>query len=164
VLVGTGVTPATGFIKGLPLHKDGGVIVDAGMQAAPGLYAAGDLAAFPLHDNQEPMRIEHWRVAQQQARIAAQNICGLGKRYAGVPYFWTYHFGKRFEYLGHASEWDNLVVDGELDQQQFVALYVKDSNVVAALACDRETQTARLIEAMSCTLPLAGALKIIESD
>lgn len=46
VLLGTSVTPATGFIEGLPLQKDGGVIVNAGMQAAPGLYAAGDIAMF----------------------------------------------------------------------------------------------------------------------
>ncbi|MDI7067121.1 FAD-dependent oxidoreductase, partial [Klebsiella pneumoniae] len=106
VLIGTGVSPATGFIEGLPLGKDGGVIVNAGMQAAPGLYAAGDVAVFPLHENQEPLRIEHWRVAQQHARIAAQNMCGARNRYTGAPYFWTYHYGKNFEYLGHATQWD----------------------------------------------------------
>jgi NADPH-dependent 2,4-dienoyl-CoA reductase/sulfur reductase-like enzyme len=137
------------------------VVVNAGMQAAPGLYAAGDIAVFPLHENQEPLRVEHWRVAQQHARIAAENMCGARNRYVGVPYFWTYHFGKRFEYLGHASEWDEIVIDGELDQQQFVALYVKDGNVSAVLACEREAQTARLIDAMGRGLTRADALKII---
>ncbi|HEX7933629.1 MAG TPA: FAD-dependent oxidoreductase [Paraburkholderia sp.] len=148
VLLGTGVAPATGFIEGLPLQKDGGVIVNAGMQAAPGLYAAGDIAVFPLYENEEPLRIEHWRVAQQHARIAAENMCGARNRYSGVPFFWTYHFGKNFEYLGHASEWDDMVIDGDLDRHQFVALYVKEGKVVAVLACERDTQTARLIEAM----------------
>jgi NADPH-dependent 2,4-dienoyl-CoA reductase/sulfur reductase-like enzyme/nitrite reductase/ring-hydroxylating ferredoxin subunit len=161
VLLGTGVAPATGFVEGLPLHKDGGVIVNAGMQAAPGLYAAGDIAVFSLHENQEPVRIEHWRVAQQHARIAAQNMCGARNRYAGVPYFWTYHFGKRFEYLGHASEWDEIVIDGELERQQFVALYVKDGSVAAVLACEREAQTARLIDAMGRGLSRAAALELI---
>jgi NAD(P)H-nitrite reductase large subunit/nitrite reductase/ring-hydroxylating ferredoxin subunit len=161
VLLGTGVAPATGFVEGLPLHKDGGLIVNAGMQAAPGLYAAGDIAVFSLHENQEPLRIEHWRVAQQHARVAAKNMCGARSRYTGVPYFWTYHFGKNFEYLGHASEWDEIVIDGELDQQQFIALYVKDGHVVAVLACEREAQTARLIDAMASGLSRAEALKII---
>ena len=161
VLLGTGVAPATGFVEGLPLQKDGGVIVNAGMQAAPGLYAAGDIAVFSLHENQEPLRVEHWRVAQQHARIAAENMCGARNHYMGVPYFWTYHFGKRFEYLGHANEWDEIVVDGELEQQQFVALYVKDSNVVAVLACEREAHTARLIDAMGRGLSRAHALEII---
>lgn len=161
VLLGTGVAPATRFVEGLPLQKDGGVLVNAGMQAAPGLYAAGDIAAFPLHEDEEPLRIEHWRVAQQHARIAAENMCGARHRYVGVPYFWTYHFGKRFEYLGHASEWDEIVVDGELDQQEFIALYVKDDKVVAVLACEREAQTARLIDAMARGVSRAQALAVI---
>ncbi|MGF6770860.1 NADPH-dependent 2,4-dienoyl-CoA reductase/sulfur reductase-like enzyme/nitrite reductase/ring-hydroxylating ferredoxin subunit [Paraburkholderia sp. GAS199] len=163
VLLGTGVAPATGFVEGLPLNKDGGVIVNAGMQAAPGLYAAGDIAVFPLHEDLEPVRVEHWRVAQQHARVAAENMCGARRRYNGVPYFWTYHFGKNFEYLGHASEWDDVVIDGDLDRQQFVALYVKDDKVVAALACEREAQTARLIEAMKDGLNVARALEIVKT-
>ncbi|PRY08646.1 FAD-dependent oxidoreductase [Paraburkholderia sp. BL25I1N1] len=161
VLLGTGVTPATGFVEGLPLQKDGGVLVNAGMQAACGLYAAGDIAVFPLHEDQEPVRIEHWRVAQQHARIAAQNMCGARHRYVGVPYFWTYHFGKNFEYLGHASEWDEIVTDGDLDRQQFVSLYVKNDKVVAVLACEREAQTARLIDAMRGGVSRAEALAIV---
>ncbi|MFT4066598.1 FAD-dependent oxidoreductase [Paraburkholderia sp.] len=161
VLLGTGVTPATGFVEGLPLQKDGGIVVNAGMHAAGGLYAAGDIAVFSLHENQEPVRIEHWRVAQQHARIAAQNMCGARNRYAGVPYFWTYHYGRNFEYLGHASEWDEIVVDGDLDHQQFIALYVRDGHVDAVLACEREALTARLIDAMRDGLSRADALKII---
>lgn len=157
VLLGTGVAPATGFIEGLPLQKDGGVIVNAGMQAAPGLYAAGDIAAFSLHENQEPLRVEHWRVAQQHARVAAENMCGARHRYVGVPYFWTYHFGKRLEYLGHASEHDEVMIDGDLDAQAFIAYLMKDGHVAAAIACDREAPAARLAEAMRATLTLAQA-------
>lgn len=164
VLLGTGVSPATGFVEGLPLQKDGGVIVNAGMQAAPGLYAAGDIAVFPLHENQEPLRVEHWRVAQQHARIAAQNMCGARNRYNGVPFFWTYHYGKRFEYLGHANEWDEIVVDGELERQQFVALYLKDGMVAAVLACEREADTARLIDAMAQGLSHAQALAMLADE
>ncbi|WP_233854731.1 FAD-dependent oxidoreductase [Paraburkholderia sp. HD33-4] len=161
VLLGTGVAPATGFVDGLPLQKDGGVVVNAGMNAACGLYAAGDLAVFSLHENQEPVRIEHWRVAQQHARIAAQNMCGARNRYVDVPYFWTYHYGKNFEYLGHASEWDEIVVDGDFDHHQFIALYVRDNNVDAVLACEREALTARLSDAMRGGLSRAEALAII---
>lgn len=160
VLVGVGVSPATSFIKGLPLQKDGGVLVNAGMQAAPSLYAAGDIATFPLYENQEPVRIEHWRVAQQQAFIAAQNMCGARHRYAAVPYFWTYHYGKTFEYLGHASEWDDIVIDGDPDRFHFLALFVKAGKVVAALACEREAATARLIESLQAGLSTDEALQL----
>lgn len=164
VLLGTGVRPATGFVEGLPLQKDGGIVVNAGMHAACGLYAAGDIAVFTLHENEEPVRIEHWRVAQQHARIAAQNMCGARNRYHDVPFFWTYHFGKNFEYLGHASEWDEIVVDGDLDEQRFISLYVRGGNVVAVLACEHEALTARLSETMRDGLSRADALAMIADN
>ncbi|MGH7057017.1 MAG: FAD-dependent oxidoreductase, partial [Acetobacteraceae bacterium] len=104
VIVGVGVRPATKFLSGVPLGEDGGIPVDGGMRAAEDVYAAGDVAAFPLpHGSERRVRIEHWRVAEQQGRIAARNLLGGAERYSGVPFFWTYHYGKRFEYLGHAE-------------------------------------------------------------
>lgn len=159
VIIGTGVKPATGYLTGVELDDDGGVPVDSFMRAAPNLYAAGDIARFPLPRSDESLRVEHWRVAQQQARIAALNMAGGEESYSGVPYFWTYHFGKRFEYLGHATKHDEVIVDGNLDAQAFIAYLLKDGKVAAVVACDREAPTARLAEAMRNTLTLDEARK-----
>ena len=66
-----GVTPATAPFTDLPKENDQSLLVDGGMRVADGLWAAGDIATFTL--NGQPQRIEHWRLAQQQARIAAAN-------------------------------------------------------------------------------------------
>ena len=155
VVVGIGVQPATGLVDGVSKRDDGGIVVDAGMRSMDGLYAAGDIAAFPWQG--KPTRIEHWRVAQQHARIAARNMLGGDERYQGVPFFWTYHYGQRFEYLGHAEQWEQVVVDGDLDAGRFVALLVQDGAVAAAVACGREQETAALIERLRERLPLAEA-------
>ncbi|MEA3111014.1 MAG: apoptosis-inducing factor 3, partial [Caballeronia sp.] len=144
VIIGTGVRPATYFLHGVELADDGGIPVDSSMRAAPGLYAAGDIAQFPLPRSDKTLRIEHWRVAQQHARVAALNMAGADEHYTGVPYFWTYPFGKRVEYLGLASEHDEVVIDGDLDEQAFIAYRMKDGHVAAAVACDREAPAARL--------------------
>jgi apoptosis-inducing factor 3 len=157
VIIGTGVRPATRFLHGVELADDGGVPVDSSMRAAPDLYAAGDVAQFPLPRSDQTLRIEHWRVAQQQARVAALNMAGRHVQYTGVPYFWTYHFGKNFEYIGHASEHDEVVIDGDLDAQAFIAYLMKDGLVAAAVACEREAPAARLAEAMRVPLTLAQA-------
>src|SRR5471032_1989048 len=157
VIIGTGVRAATDFLQGVELADDGGVPVDSSMRAASGLYAAGDIAQFPLPRSDQTLRIEHWRVAQQHARVAALNMAGGDEHYTGVPYFWTYHFGKRFEYLGHASEHDDVVIDGDLDAQAFIAYLLKDGQVAAAVACEREAPAARLAEAMRSSLTLAQA-------
>jgi hypothetical protein len=53
------------------------------------------------------------------------------------------------------------VTDGDLDRQQFVSLYVKNDKVVAVLACEREAQTARLIDAMRDGVSRAQAMAIV---
>ena len=158
VIVGVGVRPSTDFIEGVEKDKEGGIIVDTSMKAADGLYVAGDAAVFPLAG--KPVRIEHWRVAQQQGRIAAHNMLGGDDRYAGVPFFWTYHVGKRFEYLGHAVDWEKTVIQGSLETQDFVAFLVRSGMVAAVVACQRESETAVLAELMRQPLSLIDAQAI----
>lgn len=145
VLLGTGIRPATGFLRGLPLAEDGAVLVDETMRAAPGLFAAGDVAAFPAAGGR--VRIEHWRVAQQQARIAARNMAdagGAAARWDATPFFWTYHYGKRFEVLGRPAEWDQTEIDGEPLAGDFIARLKHHGRLVGVVACGREQETAAL--------------------
>ena len=158
-LVGVGVNPATHFIDGIELEKDGSVSVDAGMLAARGVWAAGDMATFPV--NNQPLRIEHWRLAQQQARIAASNMLGEKQLYADVPYFWTFHFGKRLDYLGHAPKWDDIVYLGEPEDFDFLALMCKQGTVAAVVGCQREREVAMLAERMKQPLFKDEALMLI---
>ena len=159
VLVGIGVSPATGAFTGLSLEKDQSLKVDGGMRVTDGLWAAGDIATFPL--NGQPQRIEHWRLAQQQARIAAMNMLGGDEHYLDVPYFWTWHFGKNYDYLGHAANWDEVEFKGDPDHPPFIGLFGKDGLLVAAVACDEERAIAMLAERMKQPLPVDEAWRLI---
>jgi NADPH-dependent 2,4-dienoyl-CoA reductase/sulfur reductase-like enzyme/nitrite reductase/ring-hydroxylating ferredoxin subunit len=159
VLVGIGVSPATGAFTGLPLEEDQSLKVDGGMRVTDGLWAAGDIATFPL--NGQPQRIEHWRLAQQQARIAAMNMLGGDEHYLDVPYFWTWHFGKNYDYLGHAATWDEVEFKGDPDHPPFIGLFGKDGLVVAAVACDEERAIAMLAERMKQPLTVDEAWRLI---
>ena len=87
VVLGVGVRPATEFLKDIfELEKDGSVPVDAQLCAAENVYAAGDIARFPLAPAGAPTRIEHWRLAQQHGRTAARNMLGQ-KRLSPPPRF-----------------------------------------------------------------------------
>ena len=146
VVVGFGVKPATGYAEGLHRNDDGGLLVDATLRAAPGLYAAGDIASFPHGGDGEPIRVEHWRVAQQHGRVAALNMLGRNARYDAVPFFWTIQYMKRLDYVGHATEWDETVLHGDLGKPEFLAYYVKEGRVAAAAGLGRDGDTAALIE------------------
>ena len=146
VVAGFGVTPVTGEIAGLDLNDDGSVSVNALLRVADGLYAAGDIARFPLRGDGQPIRVEHWRVAQQQGRVAALNMAGGAVRYESVPVFWTIQYMKRLDYVGHATEWDDVIVHGNIETPEFLAYYSAYGKVVAAVGMDRDQDTAALIE------------------
>jgi len=146
VVIGFGVKPATSYGEGLNRNDDGGIIVDAFLRARDGLYAAGDIASFPHRGDGEPIRVEHWRVAEQQGRVAALNMLGQPTPYDAAPFFWTIQYMKRLDYVGHAAAWDSVVLHGDLGTPEFLAYYVKDGRVAAAAGLDRDKDTAALIE------------------
>ena len=127
------------------------------MCAAPGLWAAGHAAQ--LRDGAP--RVEHWRVAQQQGRVAAIDMAsgtaGKAEEWRGVPIFWTAQHGKRLDYVGHADAWDSIEIDGELEAFEFIAWYALGGTVKAALTCGRETETARLAGLLRGTVTIAEA-------
>lgn len=149
VLVGVGVDPATEFVAGAPFRRDdGGLVVDEHLRLADGLFAAGDIAAYPDPRSGETVRIEHWRLAQQHGRTAARNMLASGdptlrpEPFDGVPFFWTGQFGLSLRYVGHAEEWDEVVIDGSLGDRQFLAAYVHDGAVRALAAVGRDKDAA----------------------
>ena len=161
VVLGTGVKPATRFVQGVKLADDGGVPVDAELSAAEGLWAAGDLAVFPLGG--DPMRIEHWRLAQQHGQLAAENALGEHRRFVDVPYFWTFQHKRRYEVLGHARHWDSLEVVGDPEDGDFIALQCRDDEVEAVIALGYSQAMGHLSQRMRHPLSRTEALTLIEN-
>ena len=146
VVAGYGVAPATQSLDGLMLEEDGSVRVDARMCAGENVYAAGDIARFPDRGNGTAIRVEHWRVAEQQGRVAALNMLGRNTRFTATPVFWTIQYMKRVDYIGHAQDWDDVVIHGDLETPEFLAYYIKDGVVAAAAGMGRDKDTAALGE------------------
>jgi NADPH-dependent 2,4-dienoyl-CoA reductase/sulfur reductase-like enzyme len=147
-IVGIGVEPATGYLPEAMLNDDRSVNVDEYLQVAENLYAAGDIATFPDRRTGQSTRIEHWRVAQQQGRLAAHNMLGQDRQYRRVPFFWTNQYMVIVDYIGHATDWDEIVVDGSIDEQDFMAFYLKDRHVRAVSACGRSEAVAAALIAL----------------
>ncbi|MBB3174242.1 NADPH-dependent 2,4-dienoyl-CoA reductase/sulfur reductase-like enzyme/nitrite reductase/ring-hydroxylating ferredoxin subunit [Endobacter medicaginis] len=164
VLVATGARPVTEFLDGVEHDEQGGVVVSDRLLAADGLYAAGDVATAPLAATGKLARIEHWRVAEQHGRLAALNMLGRDLTLELVPFFWTFVAGKRFEYLGQAKDWDEIIVDGTPEEAKFTALVVKDGHVDAVIAAGNDTATARLLPHMNTRPDVATARAIMSGD
>jgi 3-phenylpropionate/trans-cinnamate dioxygenase ferredoxin reductase subunit len=139
VVIGAGVIPDVTLARsaGLELGEAGGVKCSSGLESSvPGVFAAGDMCEYdsPIHGR--PMRIEHWDVAFNQGKTAAQNMLGRGVEHDVIPYFfsdladWT-----SMEYVGPGS--GDLVVRGSLEEGEFCAFYVDEGRVTAALSVGR---------------------------
>lgn len=155
VVLGVGVTPELSFSHDLPLSEKGGIAVGSDLRAAESVWVAGDIASV------KGTRIEHWRLAEQHGQLAARQMLGSTKTYDSVPFFWTFHYDKRLGYLGHATDWDEIVYDGSVEKLTFIAYYVKDDRVAAVLSCGRDTETAMLAEVMKTQPTLAEARQAI---
>ncbi|MGE7955690.1 FAD-dependent oxidoreductase [Pseudomonas sp. NPDC089530] len=161
VLFGTGVRPATAFVEGLERAADGSLKADASLEVAEGLWAAGDVVSFPGDSGLQ--RIEHWRVAQQQGRLAARNLLGERLRFNEVPFFWTYFYDQTFEVLGHARQWDRIVFEGEPEQYRFIALFCVGERLEAVVACEYPRAMALLSQRMRQPLSWDEALELIHA-
>ncbi len=148
VVVGAGVRPATSFLEGVALDESGGVLVDSRLRAAVGLYAAGDIACYPDPRAGGRVRIEHWRTAEQQGRVAARNMAGRDAPFDGVPFFWTRQFDAGLLYVGHAASWDEIIYHGEVSSRDFLAFYLKDDRVLAVAGMNRDREMAAAEELM----------------
>ncbi|QDH17465.1 FAD-dependent oxidoreductase [Swingsia samuiensis] len=132
VLASVGVKPSTEYVQGLERDADGAIIVDGAMRAAPNVYAVGDASAV-WHAG-EARRVEHWRHAQVQGRIAAFAIMGREGVSMPTPWFWTQQFGKKLEYLGWGESFNAVNLEGDIRAFNFLATYMNDGKVVGIAA------------------------------
>ena len=144
VVIGIGVKPATDFIKGIELQKDGGIKVNEFLQVNDNIYAAGDIAQFPDLYSGQSIRIEHWRTAEQQGRIVGFNMAGKKTPFKGIPFFWTEQAGLDLKYAGHAKHWDSIYTQGDISSKNFISFFIKDGKVVAAIGNNHNKEIAAL--------------------
>jgi len=159
VIVGLGIEPATGFVEGAARAADGGLLVSESMALAPGVWAAGDIASYREPYGHRDVRIEHWRVAEQQGRAAARAMAGAAEPFAAVPFFWTQHFDLQLSYAGVGRGFDDLVMLGDPETGDFLALYASEGRLLAACGT-RDRELGAFMELMRLgRLPSVGEVK-----
>jgi NADPH-dependent 2,4-dienoyl-CoA reductase/sulfur reductase-like enzyme/nitrite reductase/ring-hydroxylating ferredoxin subunit len=158
VVLGVGVRPRIELAQAAGLTVDRGVIVDADLRAAPGVWAAGDIARFPWDG--EPVRIEHWQVAVRQGQAVARAVLGRARR-RDVPFFWSQHHDVTIGYVGHAERYERAEVRGNLDARDAHVVYRDHGRIcaVATINRDRVSLTAEAAFAAGDTAALEAAVR-----
>ncbi|OBG73785.1 MULTISPECIES: NAD(P)/FAD-dependent oxidoreductase [unclassified Mycobacterium] len=91
VLAATGVAPQSGLAAAAGLEvRESRIVVGADMAtAAPGIYAAGDVALATNATAGRPVAVEHWQDAVDQGTVAGARAAGRDAKWDAVPGFWT---------------------------------------------------------------------------
>ena len=139
VVIGAGVHPDVHLAEQAGIETNKGVLTDRYLETSEaGVFAAGDIAEYESVVHGSRIRIEHWDVAFNHGKYAALNMLGKKEEYDVVPYFWSdLADWTGMEYVGPASDWDEIWWRGSRDDGKFTAWYIKDSKLVAALTVGR---------------------------
>ena len=155
VVVGIGIEPVVDLLDGSGIHVDNGVVVDQYCQTnVAGIYAAGDVANHyhPIFGRQ--MRVEHWQNAIKQGAAAARNMLGTRVAYDDVHWFWSDQYDANLQYVGFHTTWEQLVVRGQLDSSSFLACYVNEGRIDAAVGLNRAKDVRRIMPLIKARRPV----------
>ena len=137
VVAGIGIVPNAELLAAAGAQVDNGVLVDEYCRTSlPDVFAAGDVTNH-LHPIFGRLRVEHWNNGYQHGRAAARALLGRREPYDYIHTFWSDQYEHVIEYVGFAASWDRLVFRGRPDSRKFLAFYLKDGIVRAAMGLDR---------------------------
>jgi 3-phenylpropionate/trans-cinnamate dioxygenase ferredoxin reductase subunit len=150
VVVGVGIQPNTELAEAAGLELTNGIAVDEFCRTShEGVFGAGDVADHfhPVFGRR--IRVEHFDNALKHGAHAARNMVGLEEAFDDPHWFWSDQYDYNLQYGGFAYEWDDIVVRGSLDERDFVAFFLKDDVLLAALGVNRGREVRRAMKLIS---------------
>jgi 3-phenylpropionate/trans-cinnamate dioxygenase ferredoxin reductase component len=136
-VVGVGIDPDVPAVAGSSIAQDNGILVDQLCRtSATDIYAAGDVANH-LHPVFGRVRVEHYNSADHHGAAAARSMLGSDDPFGYIHNFWSDQYEHTLQYVGHATNWDDFAVRGNLDEGKLVGFYLAAGVVQAAVGFDR---------------------------
>jgi 3-phenylpropionate/trans-cinnamate dioxygenase ferredoxin reductase component len=154
-VVGIGIEPNVEVVEGAGVETDNGILVDQRCRTSvEGIFAAGDVANHwhPLFDRH--VRVEHWDNALKQGAAAARAMMGRDEPYDDPHWFWSDQYEHNLQSIGVASEWDELVIRGSLEERSFLAFYLKEGLLTGAVGLNRGKDVRRSAALVRARRPL----------
>ncbi|XP_010832501.1 PREDICTED: apoptosis-inducing factor 1, mitochondrial [Bison bison bison] len=143
--------PATGFLRqsGISLDSRGFIPVNKMMQTnIPGVFAAGDAVTFPLAwRNNRKVNIPHWQMAHAQG-TASPEAAGGGRPSPGPSLSPGLHVPSARP-AGYGEGFDDVIIQGDLDELKFVAFYTKGDEVISVASMNYDPIVSKVAEVLA---------------
>ncbi len=145
LVVAVGQAPQTRLAEQTGLLVRDGIVVDAhGRTSLPGVWAAGDVAAFPDRVTGAPRRLEHWQSAMSQGASVARNLLGADTPWTELPWCWSSQHGVDLQVCGNPGTDDDLVLRGRVEDGTVTAVFARDGRLTGAVTIDRTSDMRAL--------------------
>jgi 3-phenylpropionate/trans-cinnamate dioxygenase ferredoxin reductase component len=148
LVIGVGTVPNAELAAAAGLPTDGGIAVDEYFTAAPGVYAAGDVAAQYLPQYGRRVRAEHHDTAARHGRAAARSMLGQREPFSDVHWFWSDQYQHSIQSAGLPDGPQDAIIRGSLNERSFSAFSLEHGRVRAVISLNRPQdviETRRLI-------------------
>jgi NADPH-dependent 2,4-dienoyl-CoA reductase/sulfur reductase-like enzyme len=128
VVAGLGIDPRTELAEAAGLDVDDGVEVDehGRVPAFDHVFAAGDVARFPMPGLGRKGRVEHEDHANSHGRVVGANAAGAGRPYDHLPFFYSDLFDLGYEAVGETDSRSPVVEHWLEPNRKGVIAYVDD--------------------------------------
>jgi 3-phenylpropionate/trans-cinnamate dioxygenase ferredoxin reductase subunit len=123
VVAGIGIEPNVELAVEAGLPVTNGIVVDAlgRVGGREDVFAAGDVARFPVAALGGDLRVEHEDHAKSHGRRVGANMAGAGEPYDHLPFFYSDLFDLGYEAVGELdSRLQTIVELGELGDEGLV--------------------------------------------
>jgi 3-phenylpropionate/trans-cinnamate dioxygenase ferredoxin reductase subunit len=128
VVAGLGIVPATELAEVAGLPVDNGIVVDelGRVGAHDDVFAAGDVANFPILALGKNARVEHEDHANTHGRTVGANMAGAGQPYDHLPFFYSDLFDLGYEAVGDIDSRLETIERWDEPNRKGVVAYVDD--------------------------------------
>ena len=127
VVAGLGVVPETDLAEAAGLEVEDGIVVDEYGRAGGrnDVFAAGDVARFPVAALGTSMRVEHEDHANAHGKTVGANMAGAAQPYDHLPFFYSDLFDLGYEAVGQVDSRLETVEDWQEPYRKGVVTYVE---------------------------------------
>jgi 3-phenylpropionate/trans-cinnamate dioxygenase ferredoxin reductase subunit len=133
-VVGVGVEPVTDVAEAGGLPTDNGIPVDASLRTSvDGVWAIGDVARHD-HPVFGRIRVEHFDNAVKMGEHVAKGILGEIQVFDDAHWFWSDQYDAQIQMSGYATEWDQTVIRGTVEERSFAAFLLKEGQLLSAFS------------------------------